>query len=1002
MKTAFISLFIIGVLPHCRADIAYDFDALSIGLLADQGGWEKFPYVNSLEVKLGSGVNPTKIVELNGGRAIKKYSTRFFTNIEGIGILQFNAKPNGVQMTLGSDGNKSGMVGENNGELGPLFGFDSSSNFFITPKSANGAFASSLTRPLATANGGVSAGTTNDWYQIRLEIDFASDTGCLFYKNLTVGQTEFTPVMGLQNVPLNLQSMGSGSKYSDWDTIYLRANGGGQIDNIRVASDELQNSGFESNLDQWTISPNDIANNFSQLTSEASFTGAKSLKIVKTGYNAQGSSITSRRFRVENGKNYKVSFWSKKTASNGGNVGVYVRYYNANNTELSGGPYYTSVADGPDWTRGVVNTVMATGATSLEVWIHATTGGAVTCYLDDVTVYEDLPLISGISNEAATNQIAQILSSEPSGMTTAAIVKAAANQPALSGIVAAAANLPSLPTLPEIDTKYLDFSKTGNRSTYDEVWQKLHQRLRGLVLAECIQDQGGFMPMIEETLAVFFGMKTWLASAHDNSLENYRQNLVEVDLYAAINASALATTDWLLGSKLATGTRAKILQQTQNRVFTPYLNSVRSGSTTGTITDWWRNVDSNWNATGHAHVTGAALTLIPDRAIRAEYIAAAEVGIDKYLDGICTDGYSNEGLAYGQNSLGDYQLLSEAIKKATNSNPAHNLYSKPKVFELARFPLRMKIINNLFPSFGDCNLATTPVRWISEISNLRFGWGITDLSSATIVDLGDRLYTATVILSLNKQDAAVYTPTTPPEAFNGIRDWFPQAGVLISRPSSINGNRLGLAVKGASSSVNSGHAHSDAGSFVVSKGTQNLILDPGSPLYNASTFGPGRFDNPMVSSEGHSVPKVAGLNQKNTFSPTALISCASNTQADIVTINLKDRYDVPSLISLNRTIEHQRVGDGVVVVTDQVQFNTAQTFESALITTSGWQMISPTEMQIYQGEDKIRIIINTGGQDFTVSGEALVGGTASCKRLRIQLNSPVTAATITLKITPIP
>lgn len=222
--------------------VSYDFESLGNGSLTGQDNWLAFPPTptDTLSIQAGSGANTSKVAGTNGGRNVRNFGSSFFSGTETTAIIQFSAQPGGVHMALAADGNNNGSIGDTNGELSPLFGFDTSSNFFISPKAAGGQFASAITSTRITANNGVSAGLASDWYQVRLVIDFNANTGAgsgsLFYLNTTNGDTTFTAVSGLQNINLGLNFMTAGANPAAWNAIYLRANGGGFIDNLSVTA----------------------------------------------------------------------------------------------------------------------------------------------------------------------------------------------------------------------------------------------------------------------------------------------------------------------------------------------------------------------------------------------------------------------------------------------------------------------------------------------------------------------------------------------------------------------------------------------------------------------------------------------------------------------------------------------------------------------------------------------------------------------------------------------
>jgi hypothetical protein len=78
-----------------------------------------------------------------------------------------------------------------------------------------------------------------DWVRIRMELNLAANGGdgsaSVFYKDLTQGQTSFTPIPGLQNLAAGLLA-NNGNDYF-WDGMYLRGGisaGNNPMDNLEV------------------------------------------------------------------------------------------------------------------------------------------------------------------------------------------------------------------------------------------------------------------------------------------------------------------------------------------------------------------------------------------------------------------------------------------------------------------------------------------------------------------------------------------------------------------------------------------------------------------------------------------------------------------------------------------------------------------------------------------------------------------------------------------------
>ena len=161
-----------------------------------------------------------------------------------------------------------------------------------------------------------------------------------------------------------------------------------------------------------------------------------------------------------------------------------------------------------------------------------------------------------------TNAIAELLVAKPAGFG-----RPAADREVWEKFAAAAAYRKVVPRaekilktpLPDLpDDLYLDYSRTGNRSRWQARNSKRRGRLRPLVLAECIENKGRFVPGLEELIRELSKERTWVMPAHDWSLANFKKTRIDIDLASAALAWELATADWLLGDKLSPATRKLI------------------------------------------------------------------------------------------------------------------------------------------------------------------------------------------------------------------------------------------------------------------------------------------------------------------------------------------------------------------------------------------------------------------------------------------------------------
>ncbi|MGC9320311.1 MAG: hypothetical protein ACP5KN_19915, partial [Armatimonadota bacterium] len=265
---------------------------------------------------------------------------------------------------------------------------------------------------------------------------------------------------------------------------------------------------------------------------------------------------------------------------------------------------------------------------------------------------------------------------------------------AYQSIVERAERLLDEPLPEQPDELYLEFSRTGNRSRWQRVANQRRGRLAPLVLAECVEDQGRFLPAIEELVEAICAERTWVMPAHDRSLANFNGERVDIDLASSALGWNMATASWLLADRLSEQTRALIAENVEARVLTPF-EDMFSGEREH---NWWMHTTNNWNAVCLAGVTGAGLAQIDQRQRRAEFVAAAEQYSMNFLRGFTEDGYCSEGLGYWNYGFGNYVLLADTVWQATDGGL--DLLAREEALQPALFGARIQIIGGVAPAFA--------------------------------------------------------------------------------------------------------------------------------------------------------------------------------------------------------------------------------------------------------------------------------------------------------------
>ncbi len=540
------------------------------------------------------------------------------------------------------------------------------------------------------------------------------------------------------------------------------------------------------------------------------------------------------------------------------------------------------------------------------------------------------------------------------------------------------------------DDLYLEYSQVGNRSRYEKVYFTKLQAFRTLVIAECIQNDGQFINAIQQAIVSYAADRSWVLPAHDSGNDNFKGRRITIDLFSSEVACELASADYMLGDRLDTATRSLVRKEVKRRIFVPYTQMV----TTGTPRMWWLTGTNNWNSVCLANVTGTAMALLEPPRERAFYVATAEKYIAYFLKGFTDDGYCSEGIGYWNYGYGCFVRLDHMLKEATNGHVDLFSHSKAKIAGL--FARRMEITPGQYPAFADCTVGSRPSRKIMSYVTQRC-----DLTPTTWERSGYsgmRWLDEFGIFAFAFDQQETDTDTV----VSANRDWFKDAGILISRGAHTTvGTPVGVALKGGHNSEH--HNHNDVGSYVFCVGDVMTLVDPGAEVYTQRTFSSKRYDSDVLNSFGHPVPRVAGMLQKAGRDAAAkVLKLDLAEHADQLELDLTSAYPVKSLESLRRSFLFQR-DQATLIVTDTVRFTAPQEFGTAVITFDSWQRLADNRLRVGTGDRAVIVTIDASGLPLNIDAVKIdehVRGGKNPTRIGIDLTKPVREATVRLTIKP--
>jgi len=541
------------------------------------------------------------------------------------------------------------------------------------------------------------------------------------------------------------------------------------------------------------------------------------------------------------------------------------------------------------------------------------------------------------------------------------------------------------------DALYLEFTRTGNRSDYEHAYFDRTLRLNPLVIAECAEHKGRYVPAIEKLIAAICSQRTWLLPSADGQLKNFNGKEIDIDLDSSNVAAQFAYADYLLGDELSAATRQLIAENVRRRVLQPFLDMINGKR----AMNWWMTADDNWNAVCLANTLEAGMAMLPDQMDRARFAAAAEEYSAHYLAGFTPDGYCTEGLGYWDFGFGHYVMLSELIWQATDGKV--DLLSGDLQRAIAEFPSRFEIVDGIYPDYADAHFGVKPDAALEDFLSRRFG-----LATVTgKIDLNGDLRATMMYACANSASTGKTLPAGPLP----LVGWFPDGQVLACRPGD-SGSRMAVSIKGGRNGVN--HGHDDLGSFIVVVGKETVLVDPGGEIYTARTFSKDRFKSTVINSFGHSVPVVAGQLQRHTAgSKTTVLNTAFSDSEDVLELDLTAAYGVPELKKLTRTFTYDRGGGGMLTVKDEVAYNNPESFGITFITFGTWKQTGPDSLVVQSGKESVQIAIDSGGVPLVMSSQEIKEdlpktnpGTPT--HIEVDLGTAVEHATLTARISRVP
>lgn len=554
---------------------------------------------------------------------------------------------------------------------------------------------------------------------------------------------------------------------------------------------------------------------------------------------------------------------------------------------------------------------------------------------------------------------ANLLPDKPGGIGRPASDRAwwgpLAESPEGARAVAAAEQAMKSP-MPAFDPeRYLDFTTNGDRTRYQAQHSRRWGRFQALVLGECLEDRGRFLPAIGEAAASLCGDPSWILPAHDRGARVFKGAEPYADLVVACNGHQMALAAWLLEDRLPAETVALMRANVTRRLTAPVMKTIDGTASKDVLAGHgWARANHNWNAVCTSGAVGAILLTEASRETRAKAVDWAAANMDVFLSGFGRDGYCSEGVGYWNYGFGHFAVLAETLLAQTGGKL--DLYRKPAVRRIAAAPSLLEIADGVYPAFADCALNARPDANLVALLRRRLeGRPFTGKPAAAIA-AGGTIYQILCGLSARLEpapEASADPPGLP------LRSWFEDSGVFVARPAAPGG--MAAAWKGGTNAEH--HNHNDVGTTLVVWKGKPVLADPGAMVYRAETFSKDRYRLPIMSSYGHSVPVAAGfLQAAGAACRGRVLKADFKPETDTMVMDLAAAYPDSGLARLEREWIYRRDAASLSI-TDSFAFHEPSAFATALMGFGDWFLLDQQESRI------ARFLIDGGGAVLKVTVE---------------------------------
>jgi Heparinase II/III-like protein len=461
-------------------------------------------------------------------------------------------------------------------------------------------------------------------------------------------------------------------------------------------------------------------------------------------------------------------------------------------------------------------------------------------------------------------------------------------------------------------TSFMAFTRTGNRTDYEEIYFNKRRALNALILAECVENQGRFVDNIINGIYSLCEESAWQLPAHNSYIRDTPQLLLPdstlpiLDLFACETGALLAMTNYLLSDTLNAISPVivkRIESELHKRIIEPYLTSHF----------WWMGKDEepmcNWTiwCTQNILITAFLLNLSEDN--KYAIFLKANQSIDYFLKDYGEDGCCDEGAQYYRHA-GLCLFNAMEVLNSITGNHFDSLYFNHKIRNIASYILNIHVSGEYYINFADCS----PIAGRAGVREFLFGKRIQDTELMKFAALDykadtNKLMPMEINLFYRMQSAITQEEILSYCVSEDVvhKDiYYESVGIF-----KVHDDSTCLAVKAGDN--NDSHNHNDTGSFTIYKNRKPFLIDVGVESYSKKTFSNRRYEIWTMQSSYHNLPEIDHTMQMDGANYRAIhVSTHIGKEQASISMNIAPAYPLPDLKYYNRIITHAKNKDIIV------------------------------------------------------------------------------------------